>query len=255
VCRTEVKGKEMLRRLYFNVPNKKANFEVMIADLTDLDAVKALADEINGRGKAVDILVNNAAVARFPRYEESKQGFELQMATNHLAHFALTGALLPSLRSAEEPRVVNVTSLKSWKSRLGRNIDFTAPGKGRSYNPERVYARTKLANLVFTRELAKRYPELTVAAAHTGPCTSELQRHAKQAALIKMFWQYTGEGAVNVLRAATDCDIKPGTCHYYGPLVAVRGPPVRAVYPLQARWPSVGTDLWAKSVAATGVDY
>jgi NAD(P)-dependent dehydrogenase (short-subunit alcohol dehydrogenase family) len=127
----------------------------LVADLADLDQVRALADEAG----ELDTLVNNAGTIVSPR-RESAQGHELTFAVNHLAHFLLTLRLLPALR--EPARVVNVASIGQ------APIDFDDVMLERAYEPYRAYAQSKLAQVMFTFELAERLRgrELTVNALH-----------------------------------------------------------------------------------------
>src|SRR6187549_2983162 len=136
-------------------------------DLTSLDSVRAAADQLHAALDRVDLLVNNAGVMMTPQ-ETTKDGFELQFGTNHLGHFALTGRLLPLLSSAPAPRVITVSS---GVARFGR-IDFGDLQSERSYAPNKAYAQSKLANLLFSRELQRRSDKygwnLLSASAHPG---------------------------------------------------------------------------------------
>ena len=135
--------------------------EVEELDLASLKSVHAFADRFDG---PLDLLVNNAGVMRPPKYRETEDGFELQFGTNHLGHFALTGRLLPLLLAAPAPRVVVVSS---GAHRIGA-MRFEDLQSERSYSRWGAYGQSKLANLLFARELGRRCPALLVAAAHPG---------------------------------------------------------------------------------------
>nr|MBA2465538.1 SDR family NAD(P)-dependent oxidoreductase [Nocardioidaceae bacterium] len=140
-------------------------------DLADLTSVKEFADEWTG---PLDLLVNNAGVMAPPRYRETRDGFELQLGTNHLGHFALTGRLLPRLLGAAEPRVTTVSSLAHLRGR--RTVLSGSPRNG--YQPGQAYSDSKLANLLFAFELqrqaARHGAELVSNAAHPGTSATNL---------------------------------------------------------------------------------
>lgn len=141
--------------------------EVRALDLQDLSSVRLFADGVDG----ADILINNAGIMAVP-YSLTKDGFESQIGTNHLGHFALTNLLLPKLRD----RVVTVSSMAHWPGR----IDLTDLNyKNRRYSPWLAYSQSKLANLLFTSELQRRLDAagspLRSLAAHPGYSHTNLQ--------------------------------------------------------------------------------
>jgi len=117
--------------------------------------------------------VNNAGVMAIPERQVTVDGFERQLGTNHLGHFALTGLLIPALRRGKAPRVVTVSSAVA----LWGRVDLDNLQSERSYSPSRTYANSKLANLHFMLELGRRAPWLTSVAAHPGATHSNLQQH------------------------------------------------------------------------------
>jgi NAD(P)-dependent dehydrogenase (short-subunit alcohol dehydrogenase family) len=252
LCRDPTRGKEMLERLRKDAP--QGDFELLLADLSSLADVKRAAATINARNKAVDILVNNAGVMMNPKRESTKDGFEMQIGTNHLGHFALTGELLPSLKRSVNPRVVNVSSSLAFAGTFkGGPIDFVVPEA--IYNPSKAYGNSKLANLMFTNELAKRHPQITAVAAHPGYSATNLQKHAFGGPLYQLVMQDATVGALPSLRAATAPGLKSGA--YYGPWLVSRGAPSQfyAYMPPQARNADLCRSLWDASVEATGVKY
>ena len=138
--------------------------QAYVADLSSLAEARALADELERDHDRLDVLINNAGVGGIDR-AESEDGYELHMAVNHLAPFLLTLRVLPRLRRSAPARVVNVASGAQ------SAIDFDDLLLERGYQPMRAYAQSKLAQVMFTLELAERLgggdpPEVTVTALH-----------------------------------------------------------------------------------------
>ena len=142
----------------------KGKVEVLGLELSDLNAVQHAAGEFNSRWKQLDILINNAGLFT-TAYMPTAQGFELQFGVNHLGHFLLTHLLAPALRKAPEPRIVNVSSLAYLQGKLDIQRLREWPG---NYNGLQAYAQSKLCNVLFTVEWAKRFPEIPANALHPG---------------------------------------------------------------------------------------
>ena len=151
VCRDEQRGRTALESLHS--PQSQGNHRLVVADLASLESVREGARRISGTGAPITALVNNAACLP-PKRVESRDGFELQLAVTHLGHFLLTNLLLPQLGSAPEPsRVVTVASA----AHSGPPFNFRDPNfERRRYRRRRAYQQSKLANVLFTRELARR---------------------------------------------------------------------------------------------------
>jgi len=133
-----------------------------VADLSDLDEVRRLAAEVAADHDHLEVLVNNAGVATMER-RTSRDGHELDFAVNYLAHFLLTNALLDTLRVGDNPRIVSVSSVGQMA------IDFDDVMLERDWDPARAYCQSKLAEVLFTFELAERLgarPEPTVTTLH-----------------------------------------------------------------------------------------
>ena len=150
-------------------------------DLADLASVRKAAAEVDGSVERLDVLMNNAGIMALP-LGRTADGFEMQFATNHLGHFALTGLLLPALRRAAAPRVVTTSSNMH---RMGRNR-WDDPNYEHSPLPAwAAYGQSKLANLLFTLELGRRAADagsdLVSAAAHPGYASTHLQAHQRAA--------------------------------------------------------------------------
>jgi NAD(P)-dependent dehydrogenase (short-subunit alcohol dehydrogenase family) len=145
--------------------------EVGELDLASLESVRRFAESGD---RPVDLLVNNAGVMTPPRYRETTDGFELQYGTNHLGHVALTARLLPRLLEAPAPRVVAVASI----AHHAGNDSVLAGNPAATYRPQEAYGNTKLANILFARELQHRAAaagsKLTATAAHPGVAATNL---------------------------------------------------------------------------------
>ena len=147
----------------------------LVADFADQDAVRRLAADAKERHPRIDVLVNNAG-ATFPKRRLTPEGVELTLAVNHLAPFLLTTLLLDRLRESAPARIVNVSSVAHERARF----DFDDPAMERGYRPFAAYGRSKLANLWFTYELARRLEDsgVTVNAVHPGLVRTALGDHS-----------------------------------------------------------------------------
>ncbi|GAA3571233.1 SDR family NAD(P)-dependent oxidoreductase [Microlunatus spumicola] len=259
-CRNEERGQAAVDQVRAQLGDGPGTADLALLDLADLASVRRFGESWHG---PLDILVNNAGVMAVP-YETTADGFERQLGTNHLGHFALTGLLLPALRQAQAARVVNVSSLGH---RMGR-IAFDDLQSTRHYQRWLAYGQSKLANLLFTRELVRRLNRagstVAAAAAHPGGSDTELYtgfagsrgplaRFAKAAS--QAVGQPASAGALPSLYAATMPDVVPGD--YFGPsgVGEVQGPPVRVGMSGRARDAASGIRLWDVSQDLTGVAY
>lgn len=147
----------------------------LVADFADQDAVRRLAADAKERYPRIDVLVNNAG-ATFPKRRLTPEGVELTLAVNHLAPFLLTTLLLDRLRESAPARIVNVSSVAHERARF----EFDDPAMERGYRPFAAYGRSKLANLWFTYELARRLEDsgVTVNAVHPGLVRTALGDHS-----------------------------------------------------------------------------
>ncbi len=238
--------------------------EVVTLDLQTLASVRACAAELIERLGAIDVLVNNAGIMAVPRALTS-DGFESQLGTNHLGHFALTGLVLPALLAAPEPRVVTVSSNAHKFGRLRLDDLFF---ERTHYSRWRAYGQSKLANLLFTSELQLRATAagtaLTALAAHPGYAATNLTSGpAIGAAVLKPFLavgdrlvgQPAHKGALPQLYAATMPDVRPDD--YWGPdgPFEQRGHPTRVSRSKAASDARGAAALWDRSEELTGVTY
>jgi NAD(P)-dependent dehydrogenase (short-subunit alcohol dehydrogenase family) len=259
------RGEEAARRIRDETdPPAPPDIALAVArlDLADLESVRQFAAAYAG---GLDLLVNNAGVMALPR-RTTKDGFEMQLGTNHLGHFALTGLLLPKLLERPGARVV---TMSSGAHAYGR-IRFENLQGERHYQRWLAYGQSKLANLLFAFELARRAAlgdlDLTSVAAHPGYAATNLQtqgarmensRVKAQLAELgnRLLAQSDAQGALPALYAATMPEVTGG--EYFGPdgHGGMRGYPTRAHTSHAARDPELGARLWAVSEELTGVTY
>ncbi len=244
-----VRDTEKGERAARGVPGER---EVRRLDLADLASVRAFAAGVDFD---IDVLIDNAGVMAVPR-GVTADGFERQIGTNHLGHFALAGLLLGRIRD-------RVVTLSSGAHRFGRvNLDDLQ--SERSYNRWRAYGQSKLANLLFMGELQRRLeaagsPVRSVAA-HPGYAATNLQSHTESiqdsvmAVFNVVFAQSAEMGALPTLYAATQ-DVPGGA--YVGPdgLAEQRGHPKLVGMSPAARDAELAARLWALSEELTGVRY
>jgi NAD(P)-dependent dehydrogenase (short-subunit alcohol dehydrogenase family) len=256
------KGQDALARLLKAAPGASA--EVVELDMASLASVRAFAAAFAARGKALDILVNNAGVMALPKRELTPDGFERQFGTNHLGHFALTGLLMPALLMAAAPRVITVASLAH---RTGK-IVFDNLQSEKKYVPWDAYNASKLANILFAKELQRRAQaagsKLLSIPVHPGVATTSILENGPglkdvKSRLVKLLapflFQSDDAGALPTLYAATSLDAKGG--EYIGPdgFQAFKGYPTVEQPKPQALDEATAKKLWTVSEELTGVVY
>lgn len=262
-ARNEIKAQGAVAKIRAQAPGADVRFSSL--DLSSLASVAEFAERMSKDFGSLDLLINNAGVMTPPKREETKDGFELQFGTNHLGHFALTAHLLPMLRRAAQPRVVNVSSAAH---RLGGAIHFEDLQWRSSYRPWGAYAQSKLANMLFMLELQRRSDAngwgLMSNGAHpgyarteliaNGPGTSDLRVRLGMPLQPYMSHDAAG-GALPTLFAATSPDAR--RAGYYGPskLFEMKGPPAAAKISRQAQDPDLARRLWAISEQLTGASF
>ena len=172
--RNRAKGEAAIDEIRATAPDAKLTIKPL--DLSSLASVAALGEQLNADGRPIDILINNAGVMTPPKRDTTADGFELQFGSNHLGHFALTAHLLPLLRADDGARVVSLSSLAA---RQNAHIHFDDPQFAKSYAPMHAYRQSKLAVLMFARELDRRSQEagwgIVSTAAHPGLTKTNLQ--------------------------------------------------------------------------------
>lgn len=259
--RDGAKGQDAVARIRAEVANAKVQFERI--DLASLASVAEFCTRLQEQRDSLDILINNAGVMVPPKRVVTADGFELQLGTNYLGHFALTAGLMSLLRKAAAARVITLSSIAA---RQGQ-INFEDLQAQLRYVPMPVYAQSKLACLMFAFELQRRSEEggwgVTSIAAHPGISRTDLLHNApgrwSPAGLVRslawFLFQPAAQGALPTLFAATSPDAKPGG--YYGPNGAseTRGFPAEAKPPAQALDAQVADQLWLVSEQLTNARF
>lgn len=264
-CRNADKAAAALAEVRGKAPG--AQVEVMPLDLADLASVRKFAADFSAKYPRLDILCNNAGVMAIP-YAKTRDGFEMQVGTNHFGHFALTGLLLDKLKATPGSRVVSVASMAhNWT----RGMDLDDPFfEHKRYMKWDAYGKSKLANLLFIFELNRRLKKagvgVTAAAAHPGYSDTNLQFVAPQiekSALGRLsmqignaiFAQPAAMGALPSLYAASMADVDGGD--YIGPdgFKQMRGHPTKVGCRRLARDEKLQNRWWVLSERLTGVKY
>ncbi len=256
--RTVSKGEMAADDIRKSAPS--AQLAVMALDLANLASVHAFAADFTATHDRLDILMNNAGVMATPQMT-TQDGFELQLGTNHLGHYALTGLLINILLATPNSRIVNVSSRAADDGRIRfDDLMFTD-----DYSRFEAYSQSKLANLLFTVELQKRLvasgsPTLTVAA-HPGIANSNLVSSMRVPVpgfttltklLTRVMFPDSATGALSQVRAAVDSNVTGG--EYYGPDKKRRGWPVQFAMP-EAVNAADAARLWEISADLTDVRF
>ncbi|UGX92915.1 SDR family oxidoreductase [Bradyrhizobium barranii subsp. barranii] len=260
--RNDAKGLRAIEGICERFPNALIAYEHL--DLASLASVADFTRRFAASNEQLDLLINNAGVMALPKRQQTEDGFEMQLGTNYLGHYALTAQLLPQLRRAKAPRIVNLSSLAH---RSGA-INFDDLQGKRSYRPWRAYCQSKLAMLMFSLELQRRSLAagwgLTSLAAHPGYARTDLIPNGPGANTFQ--WRVSrwlqpfishsaAEGALPTLFAATSPAAEPGG--YYGPnwFYELKGPPAPAKIMPRAKDFAAAAMLWDVSATLTGVSF
>src|SRR5215213_6887824 len=261
-ARDQAKAEAARASIHHEVPD--ASLELQPLDLASQRSVREAAAQILAGQPRIDILVNNAGVMAIPE-RRTEDGFELQLAVNHLGHFALTALLLPALLASAGARVVSVTSTGR---HAGRAVDPNNPHLAGNYDPWRAYGQSKLANLHFALELDRRFRAAVLPAksivVHPGFANTDLQARSVREtgggrsqrffhAAVRRFGMTPAQGALPLLRAATDPGAVGGAL--YTPRWVNWGPPVRRPLLRRARDREAMASLWAVSERETGISF
>ncbi|MBK9942362.1 MAG: SDR family NAD(P)-dependent oxidoreductase [Kouleothrix sp.] len=258
-CRSMDKAQTALSQIQAQVPN--ASVEIMQLDLASQASIRAFAAAFNARYDRLDRLINNAGIMMVP-YGTTDDGFERQFGTNHLGHFALTGLLIDRILTTPGARVVNISS---GAHRTGSmDFDNLMYEGGKGYTPMQAYGRSKLANLLFTYELQRRFEAIgadaRATAAHPGGSNTNLANHMEDRLLFRLarpllaiIMQSAAMGALPTLRAAADPQAVGGA--YFGPggFSEMRGYPVIVESSAAAHDAAAARKLWSVSEELTGV--
>ncbi len=246
-CRSRQLGETAREEIIAETGN--GAIEVMVADLASLEAVHHLAEEVKRRHITLHVLVNNAGLAK-RRHTLTEDGLETTFAVNHLAPFLLTHLLLDTLKGSAPARIVNVGSMVH---RWGK-IDFCDLMGQRHYSMGRAYNQSKLANVLFTRELARRLEGsgVTVICVHPGMVVSDLGREYTgfmgllANKLWRPFMRSPEKGADTVIYLASSPDVAGVTGKYFANRRAVRSSKA-------SHDPALAQRLWEVSERLTGL--
>jgi NAD(P)-dependent dehydrogenase (short-subunit alcohol dehydrogenase family) len=257
-CRNTQKGDAAAGQIRAAVPD--ADVAVSALDLGSLDSVRAFAERFHAEHDGLDLLINNAGVMAAPR-STTVDGYEMQFATNHLGHFALTGLLTGAIEGRKDGRVV---TLSSTAHKIGK-IRFDDLHGEKRYNRWLAYGQTKLANLMFALELERRLraagSTLISVAAHPGYAATNLQSAGPplldrlvMTVSNQLIAQSAEMGALPTLYAAT-APVEGGA--FIGPdgIGEQRGYPARVSPTRAARDEDAARRLWEISEELTGVRF
>lgn len=242
-----------------------ADIDLIELNLADLTSVTACAKQLNKQYQRIDVLINNAGIGWIQR-QQTADGFEMQLGTNHLGHFALTAKLVGLLRKAPDARVISISSLAHWAGK----IHFDDLQLSRKYGRATAYSQSKLANMLFGLELQRQFASRNVPIrsiiVHPGMSSTNIanstlraERHATLAKISELVAPFVSQnptvGCLPTLYAATSAEVQGGD--YIGPKYAfeVFGPPAKAKIARHAQDPRTAAQLWQVSESLTGVNY
>ncbi|MFH1500342.1 MAG: SDR family oxidoreductase [archaeon] len=248
VCRNKDRPNTALNDIVGKTKNP--NIDLMVTDLSSQKEVRELANKLKEKYPRIDILINNAGCMSFG-YSETLEGIETTFATNHLASFLLTNLLLENLKTSKDARIINVASEASKSGK----INFEDTNLKSDYSAFKAYSQSKLANILFTYELARRLKScknITVNCIHPG-----IVPNTKLGQGSKMFAKYIEtipkssiltpeEGAETTVWLACSKDVKNITGKYFYKKSQIKSSPVS--YDLE-----VAKKLWDLSVKLTGL--
>jgi len=229
-CRSRERGQAAADEIRRQTGNER--LRVVRCDLASFDSIREAAGEVAATQKHLDVLINNAGVFT-SGLEKTEEGFEKQFGVNHLGHFLLTRLLLDRLQAAPAPRIVNVASL----AHLRGDIDFDnlrgEKGADR-YSAWGAYAQSKLANILFTRELARRYPGIDSNCLHPGTVSTQFGNKATNWyssllwTIIKPFMTSVDKGAATSVYLAAAPQVSGVSGAYFDEKQRQRNPSERA---------------------------
>ena len=248
VCRSRARGEAARAEIIEQSGNEAV--ELMLADLAVQADVRKVAAAFQRQHDALHVLVNNAG-AYFPQRTESADGLEMTWALNHLGYFLLTNLLLDGITQSAPARIINVSSA----GHTHGTIDFDDLQMRRNYGGFQAYARSKLANLLFTYELARRLAgtAVTVNALHPGAVNTNIWNNVDGLlgrllrAVGKFYFLPVEAGAATAIYLATSPDVTGVTGQYFAKQKAVRSSPGSYRTDVAAR-------LWDVSTAMTGLN-
>uniref|UniRef100_A0AAV1TNF2 WW domain-containing oxidoreductase n=1 Tax=Peronospora matthiolae TaxID=2874970 RepID=A0AAV1TNF2_9STRA len=269
-CRNAARGQEAETKLRAALAgtSEAGSVEFMKLDVSDLTSVQEFSNEFKSRHNRLDLLINNAGIMG-GAFRLSADGYERQFATNHLGHFALTAHLFPLLKQSAPSRVVNVSSVMH-RSASTWNEDAIMVTSEDKYREMANYSVTKLSNILFTKELARRIKTagvkgVTAVACHPGVTATSLATVSAESSRSWFWWlvfkvtdlcprQSCAMGALPTLLAATGTEVEAG--EFFGPKhLRMFGYPVRELPSRLSESKSGATKLWTLSEQLTRVSF
>ena len=262
-CRDAARGEAARARIL--AESAHAAVSVSALDLASLASVRSFAERFAAEHASLAVLVNNAGVMALPQ-GRTADGFEVQLGTNHLGHFALTAALFPLLRKASSARVVTVSSLMHKPYRF----PIDDPMSEHRYEPWRAYAASKLANVYFMRELDRRLrlagdPTMSIAChpgySATNLTTAGMRAHggffSRVGALLgdRLIAQSAAQGALPILFAAVSPEARGGTMIGPDGIGEMRGYPVPVSIAAHGLDEAMAQRIWSLTEELTGVRF
>jgi NAD(P)-dependent dehydrogenase (short-subunit alcohol dehydrogenase family) len=217
VCRDARKGEKVRRKIVEQSGNK--SIDLMLADLSSKKSIRDLAQEFNKKYDRLQVLVNNAGTV-FAKRTMTADGIEATFAVNHLGYFLLTNLLLDVLKKSAPSRIVNVSS---GAHKYGC-IDFNDLYIDKNYKTMTAYSQSKLANILFSYELARRLNQtgVTVNCAHPGMTRTNIWQHASNSLVMKLFlrlyaltFKNVREGAETVIYLASAEEVEGVSGKYF----------------------------------------
>ncbi|WIA11936.1 hypothetical protein OEZ85_012018 [Tetradesmus obliquus] len=259
-CRDASRASNAVQRLQQQQPGAPVDY--LLLDLADLASVRDAANKWMDSGKQIDVLLNNAGVMACPRMETA-QGYEYQLGVNHLGHFLWTNTLLPLLKQNPNPvRIVNVAST----AHMFGKMDFDDLQSRNNYDRWRAYGQSKLANILFTYELARKLQpssSITANCLHPGVVRTELSRYLMTdpdaltskllTALFTPFTLSPEQGALTNIYCCSSPDVEGISGKYYDSCKPVASTPASYDTATAAKLWSVSKELtqaYAKAPAA-----
>ena len=246
VCRSKEKGLIVLNEIIEKTRNP--DIELIIADLSSQKDIRRAANEIKAKYPVIDVLINNAGAINDQR-TETIDGYETTFATNHLGYFLFTNLLLDNLKAAPRARIVNVASEAQ---RMGK-INFDDLQTKNGYTPMKAYSQSKLANIIFTYELAKRITgtNITANCLHPGVVNTNFGKELKGFTIILFklgtpFMRNAERGAETSIWLATAPEVDGISGKYYSDKKEIKSQP--ASYDVE-----VQRKLWEISAQMTDV--
>lgn len=243
------------------IGNVEGKIVVMELDLADFSSIEKFVKKFKKSYDRLDVLLNNAGIMISP-YFLTRDGLEGQNGINHFGHFALTGQLIDLIKKTPDSRIVNVSSNAHKYGKM--DFDNLLFENGKDYSPMKSYSRSKLANLLFTYELQRKFSSngtSTIAvAAHPGASKTNLVKYVEDKWWFKLLSPLMGvmaqdatRGALPQIRAAVDPEVKGG--QYYGPHKGMKGDPVLVESNGSSHDTESAKKLWEVSENITGISF